>query len=124
MLILFVFKRLTGLQITDEEAQEYSKDFLSYDVLCNMGTSQPNGVAIFISKRAHSEFSCTGRDNDGRLISASVRIERSVYHIMCVYSLYTSVDRMQFLRSLVEPLVGQSNHWILGDFNALSWIHA
>ena len=84
---------------TDEESQEYSKDFPSYGVLCNLETSQQNGVAIFISKRTHSEFSCTGRDNDGRLISLSVRIEGSVYHITCVYSPYTSVDRVQFLRS-------------------------
>ena len=104
---------------TDVEAQEYSKDFPSYDILCNLGTSQQNGVAILFSKRAHSELSCTGRDNDGRLISASVRIEGSVYHITCVYSPCASVDRVQFLRSRVEPLVVQSNHWILGDFNAV-----
>ena len=104
---------------TDEEAQEYSKDFPSYDILCNLGTSQQNGVAILFSKRAYSKLSCTGRDNDGRLISASVRIEGSVYHITCVYSPCASVDRVQFLRSRVEPLVGQSNHWILGDFNAV-----
>ena len=104
---------------THEEAQEYSKDFPSYDILCNLETSQQNGVAILFSKYAHSELSCTGRDNDGRLISASVRIEGSVYHITCVYSPCASVDRVQFLRSRVEPLVGQSNHWILGDFNAV-----
>ena len=37
---------------TDEEAQEYSKDF-PYDILCNLGTSQQNGVAILFSKCAH-----------------------------------------------------------------------
>lgn len=104
----------------DSETNEqlWSKEW-GGSCMWSRGSNRSRGVAILFKPGLDPTLSNILRDNDGRVISATININGTIMNLMNIYAPTGPKERKEFFESLRQYQPGDQNLLLAGDFNCI-----